>query len=210
MKTIVRITALILVFLLFTGCFTGCGNANTIQPTAAVATTKKQPGTEPQMLKLPYSKAEVLNPFEMKSMINRQLSALIYDSLFRVDSAWKPLPVIAKSYKTDGLKITVSIKTGLKFSDGSALDADDIVYSFTQARTSPAFAEHLSNFQSASRFSDTGVVFTLKSADPYAVNCLDFAVIKYYDKSDSPLGSGRYRLSQSKGEQYLTANKTRL
>jgi len=213
MKSNCRIISMILVLLLCLGCLGGCGNGNVTETTTAeeaVATTEKPPVSEPKVLKLPFSQAESLNPFKVKSMINQELSALIYDSLFRVDSAYKPLPVIAKDYSANGLALTVNIKSGLKFSDNSALNADDIIYSFLQAKTSPAFSAHLSNFLSAYRLSDYSIVFNLKSADPYAVNCLDFAVIKTGDTGASPLGSGRYIVTKSKGTTYLKANTARL
>ena len=212
-KNIYRIISILLILSLCLGCLGGCGSGSTTETTTAgetVATTEKPPASEPKVLKLPFSKAEALNPFRVKSMINQELCALIYDSLFRVDAAYKPIPVIAKDFSANGLALTVNIKSGLKFSDNSALNADDIIDSFSQAKTSPAFSAHLSNILSAYRLSDYIIVFNLRSADPYAVNCLDFAIVKAGNTSASPLGSGRYILTESKGTNYLKANPARL
>lgn len=208
-KNIFRTTALALAFALLTGCFTGCGN-NRPPETTSAGITSAETSAETVLLKLPYSKSEPFNPFEVKSLMGIQLSSLIYDSLFRVDSSYKPVPVIAKSYKQDGLELTVELKTGLRFSDGEPLDADDVAWSFEEAGSSPAFATRLSNIGSVAKVSEYTVVFQLKTPDPYAVNCLDFAVIKYLDSDDSPLGSGRYILTDSKGDKYLNANEARL
>jgi len=208
-KNLFRTAALVLAFVLITGVLSGCGK-NKPGETASTKPENTAQTEETGLLKLPYSKSEPFNPFKVKSLVGIQLSALIYDSLFRTDSSYKPVAVIAKSYMQGGLKLTVEIKTGLTFSDGEALDADDVVYSFEKAHTSPAYAGHLSNIGSAAKSSEYSVVFFLKNQDPYAVNCLDFAVVKYLDSDDSPLGSGRYILTDSKGDKYLKANEARL
>ena len=54
------------------------------------------------------------------------------------------------------------------------------------------------------------IVFTLKEADPYALACLDFAVIKRgSDSSETaiPVGSGRYTAVRGDSSVTLKANK---
>ncbi len=208
-KNIFRITALAVAFLFCAGCFSGCNNSNN-DDTSSAATAVSLSSSEPKKLKLPYSKAEPINPFKATSMVNRQLSALIYDCLFRVDSGFQAFPVIANDYSAEGLTITVNIKPDLAFSDGTALSADDIVYSFKQALQSPAFSSHLSNFGSVQKLSNTTLVFKLKNPDPFAVNCLDFSIIPNNNTDDSPVGSGRYIVNENNSEIILQVNSARL
>jgi len=209
MKSVRRITALLLVLLLCAGILGGCGNGDTDDTTTAV-TGENTDTAQPRVLKLPYAKAEPLNPFKATSLINIQLGPLLYDTLFAVDKNYKAQPVLAADYTADGLTIKVNIKPGITFTDGAALTADDVVYSFKQAQTSAAFSARLTNFSSARKQSETSVAFYLKSLDPYAVNCLGFAVVKNNDNTDVPTGSGRYTFSEKNGRHYLDANPVRL
>lgn len=178
-STFQKITAMLLAVLL-TVSLAGCGS----EPTAET-TSEPQTSGEPQVasiryndLRLPYAKADSLDPYEAKSAMNRQLSTLMYDSLFTVGENFEAKPLLAKEYLTDGLSVTVSVNTGVRFTDGSYMTMSDILYSFDVAKASAAYEARLSNFDSASAAGENVLVFTLESPDPYAVACLDFPIIK--------------------------------
>ena len=89
------------------------------------------------------------------------------------------------------------------------LSASDVVYSFEKAAVSPHYRAQLSNFSGA-KVQNGEIVFTLKEADPYALACLDFAVIKRgSDSSETaiPVGSGRYTAVRGDSSVTLKANK---
>ena len=161
------------------------------------------------MLALPYVKGDSLNPFTAKSLPNQLLSTVLYDSLYAVDGALSPQPLLAESGTVSGTQVRVALRSGLVFSDGSAVSASDVVYSFEKAAASPQYQARLSNFSDA-RVQNGEIVFTLKQGDPYALSCLDFAVIKSgTDSSDTaiPVGSGRYTASRGDSSVTLRANK---
>ncbi|MDD6276398.1 MAG: ABC transporter substrate-binding protein, partial [Clostridia bacterium] len=85
---------------------------------------------------LPYLRSDSLNPYEAEQLINQNLDLLLYDSLFTVDNSFKAIPQIAESYSADEKTITVILKSGVTFTDGSALTASDVVYSFKKAKKS--------------------------------------------------------------------------
>lgn len=62
---------------------------------------------------------------------------LIGGQLFRLNPDFSVEPYLADSYEVsdDGLTYTVKLKPDLKFSDGSPLTADDVVYTFTRSNT---------------------------------------------------------------------------
>jgi len=195
MKGVCRSISIILLFLLITGLFGGCGGDSTAETTTGETTA---PGEQSvRSLRLPYFKAEPLHPYKAASLVNIQLAALLYDGLFTLDTSYNPEPVIASDYTKDTLSVTVNIKSGLLFSDGTPLTAEDVVYSFKQAQASPAYAARLANFASAKKTGAAGVVFALKTPSPYAVNCLTYPVIKDNDTADTPVGSGRYTVDES-------------
>lgn len=155
-------------------------------------------------LTLAYSSLDGLNPFEMKSEINRELSDLLYDPLYKTGSDFSPVAVLAKEGTVDGKTVKVKIKKNVKFSDSSSLSASDVVYSFNKAKESEGYGEQLKNFVSAYAQDTRTVVFKLEKDDIYALSCLSFPVVKSGSASNSKaIGSGRYYLSSEK----LKANK---
>jgi peptide/nickel transport system substrate-binding protein len=79
---------------------------------------------------------------------------------------------LAESYSySDDLKtLTVKIRDGLKWSDGSPLTAEDVAYSYTMTKDTPAFDlkgfwTESGNLESITVVDDTTVAFNLKEAD---------------------------------------------
>ncbi|WP_428774808.1 ABC transporter substrate-binding protein [Vibrio sp.] len=78
---------------------------------------------------------------------------------------------LAKSFQySDDLKtLTVKLRDGLKWSDGSDLTADDVVYSFVLTKDAPAFDQKGiwsgKNLKSVTAKDSTTVVFELNDAD---------------------------------------------
>lgn len=177
------------------------------EETAVSESQKTSGGTE--KLSLPYVKGDSLNPFTAKSLPNQMLSTVLYDSLYSVDATLSPQPLLAATGSVSGTQVRVALKSGLVFSDGSSLSASDVVYSFEKAAASPHYRAQLSNFSGA-KAQGGEIVFTLKTADPYALACLDFAVIKRgSDSSETaiPVGSGRYCAARGDSSVTLKANK---
>jgi len=192
------------------GLLGGCGKPEKPGETTAAPGTTTRRASVSKDLKLPCAKNDTLNPYKAASALNRQIAMLLYDGLFHIDAAFKPVPVAAKGYNLGNLSITVQIKPGLKFTDGTALTSEDVVASFNKAKSSPAYAARLANLKSAAASGNDGVVFTLHKKDPYAVNCLDFAITPSDDKNAVPAGSGRYILEEENGIKILTPNGNRL
>ena len=65
--------------------------------------------------------------------------SLVYAGLTQEDPAGNAIPALASTWKynTAGTEITFTLRSGLKFSDGSALDADAVAKSLNRARTDP-------------------------------------------------------------------------
>lgn len=186
-----------------------------------------QPATAPPVINydksgftLAYLRTDSLNPYEVSSETNRDITGLLFDPLFNVDNEFKPVCVIAESYTyTKSNVISVKIKSGLTFTDGTALTPDDVVYSFVLAKNSNYYSPDLKNISDGSNDGNGNVVFTLKNSNPYEVANLCFPIVKKgSDKVDSgssysstiPIGSGRYYIEENNNTKRLVANKTRL
>ena len=196
--------ALILIFSMILTLFCACKDQgdDSTEPLGVTNISSSKNET----LKLAYSKADMLDPFTASMSANIQILGLIYDGLYKLDKAYEPIPVIAKSAIVSGTALNVTLDSA-SFSDGSPVTADDVAYSFKKAKNSPSHSEKLSNFESASISASNMLVFTLKRPDPYAQACLTFPIVKNGSEGELPVGSGRY-VPQKSGESiYLVVNK---
>ncbi len=158
-------------------------------------------------IRLGYFKEKSLNPYKTTSTLNRNLSTLIYDSLFVIEDDFSALPLIAESFTNEGNKLTVKINDEIYFSDGSIVTTADVAYSFRMAKENEFYSKRLSNFNTAVK-GDESVIFTMQHSDIYAESNLIFPIIKIGSAGDKyPLGSGRYKIKKSGGNLYLKANE---
>lgn len=218
MKNFIRVIASLLAACTVIS-FGGCFDYSYIDDTSDTVPDKLQESEKKMIdeikINLAYNSADSLDPYAAKSDLNRNLSSLIFDSLFAVDNTFKAVAQIADCYVQTEDKITVTIKDSLYFSDSSAVGAEDVLYSFNTAKSSDRYKTALSVFKSAEA-SGKKVDFYFAESCPEGVNLLSFPIIKSGSfkngsKTNISLGSGRYILSESKdGTLYLTCNEKRL
>ncbi len=75
-----------------------------------------------------------------ESFYSTYVLGLVYDSLIIENPLTKKLePALADSWKisSDGLRIEITLKEGLKWSDGKPMTADDIVFSYNSIYLNP-------------------------------------------------------------------------
>lgn len=136
----------------------------------------QSPTANTAAITLPYYENDSKNPYFAASSLNRALASLICEPLYRVDSAYTAHGVLADSMSSDGLTRAVVVKNAV-FSDGSAVTASDVVYSFEKAKASEWYGTRLAGIASAAARGST-VVFTLTAAVPYAENLLTFPIVR--------------------------------
>ena len=90
------------------------------------------------------SEPDYLDPALNSSVDGACLAANSFSGLYTYDASGKPVPACAESYtmSDDGLVYTVTLKQGLKWSDGSDLTADDFVYSWKRAASEQTAADY--------------------------------------------------------------------
>ncbi len=203
------ISFLICILLLFTFC--SCNN--TAEEEEDVSFSFAQDNNTSN-LTLAYTKSDSLNPYEAKSQINSRLTTLVFDGLYKLDSSYEPHPCIAKSYSFNGLSVSVTLDN-VFFSDGTRVQPSDVEYSFYAAKDSDYYASRLDNFLELYVSGDNIIMITMEKADPYAVSCLDFPIVKNKPVKDDdeeeelPVGSGRYKYVRDGENLYLIVNTNR-
>ncbi len=143
---------------------------------------------------LAYSRTDSLNPYRCTSSLNAAVSSLIFDKLMVLDENYEVVPVVARSVSQEGRDITVVVRDGLVFSDGTPLTARDVEYSFYVAKRSKSkYASQLKNFKSVV-VDGNHLVFTIGEEDPFAYMLLDIPIIKIESDAGGsmPIGSGKY------------------
>ena len=151
---------------------------------------------------------DTFDPFLTESRVNLDLASLVYEGLTRVDNTMTAQPALAAAVQADGQTVTATLRENARFSDGSAVTANDVAKSFALAKRSRHFSVLLQNVRSAAAAADgKTVTFTLGSPDIGYAACLSFPVIKAGTSTakagTAPIGSGRYRFD---GTARLTAN----
>ena len=102
------------------------------------------------------------------------LHAAVYESLVYYNSDFKVEPVLATSWQMmTPTQWRFNLRQGVKFSDGSAMTADDVVFSITRslAKTSN-FAIYAQGIDRAVKINDNTVDIILKGANPVLLNQL--------------------------------------
>lgn len=201
------VSCICLLALLLCGC----------QPAQRNEGGKKQPkadnSEESRFFTMMYCSTDSFNPYKSKSRVNQLINLLLYDPLVKLDSKFSPVNVIAESVELKEKTCTVRLKD-VKFSDGSAVKAEDVVFSLRTAKASQTkYAQQLAQVTSASAQDDSTVRISLAKRDPYFASLLDFPVIKSNsdtasdkdNKEIQPVGCGRYTLNLA--EKTLTANE---
>ena len=197
-------------------CMLLCGCSDLPQTsTPAPDTPTAPPVTAAQPLSRPvlaYNYEDTLNPYAAATAVNAQLTGLLHDSLARLDARFVPqLSMAASADLADPTHLVVSLRSGLVFSDGSAVSLEDVVTSFNEAKKSARYRALLTNVASAKvDRKQLTVTFTLAAADPHALACLTFPVVRgstlTKEKGRAPVGSGTYALRTADGAAQLVAN----
>ena len=192
-----KLLSLCLAVLLCAGACTGCTQAQQLLPSDAEQQTSDE-GTSDTIseLRVPFDASDSLDPYLATTTLSLQVGTLLYDSLVRLDPAFEPQPCIAETLEYSQNTCTVRLRSGLRFTDGTALTAQDVVRSAELARSSTAYGYLMSTVETVEATDERTVVFTLTAPDVRFGALLTFPIIKRLEDGTA-IGSGRYRRSET-------------
>src|SRR5689334_8226639 len=94
---------------------------------------------------IPQADLTVLDPMWTTAYVTRNHGFMVFDTLFGLDSQYKPSPQMLAGFKTeeDGKLWTLGLRSGLRFHDGEPVRAQDCVASIQRWSKRDAFGAAL-------------------------------------------------------------------
>ena len=134
----------------------------------------------PDVLRLAYQEEYGLNPFTTVSLNNRTILSLLYEPLFLVTGEFEVEQVLASDLQIsdDGLTTTVTLRPGVKFHNGDALTAADVIYSYELANDSDYYGNRFIHITSVTAENARTVVFTTRTSYENLAILLDFPIVR--------------------------------
>jgi len=159
---------------------------------------------------LAMSRIKSLNPLSSTDSDTYYITQLIYSSLFKLDRDLNIEKDLVSSYDAGSGSVSITLKSGVKFSDGSSLTAGDVSYTVDKIKSigkkSPYYA-YASKISSVSVNGSHDLTIHFKDSNDAALDNLVFPIVSSSDYSGSsdykPMGSGQYEYASYKSNSYL-------
>lgn len=156
-----------LVALVCAGLLAACGKSTAPEPGAETAAQAAHNGA---LTIAPETDFPSLDPLRITNLAERQVALAIMDPLFDLDAKGELTPVLAQSYEVsnEGKTYRIKLRPGIKFQDGTPLDAEAVVFNIERVRD-PANACRclplLDNIAAVRAVDATTVEFDMHSPD---------------------------------------------
>lgn len=156
-------------------------------------------------ISLPFTSADVLDPYASQSSLNRDVLTAVFEGLFEATVDGKGKKVLALSGEANGKTVTVKLQKGVKFSDGTELIGKDVKSSYEKAKNSSRYSSQLKNVADITVVDNYTLKFSLFNESAFALNVLTFPIVS--GKAGEYVGTGKYKISYLDTEAYLEVNK---
>jgi ABC-type transport system substrate-binding protein len=145
--------------------------AAAVLPRFAIA----QPAASRVLKMVPQANLTSLDPIWTTANITRNHGYMVYDTLYGMDETFRPQPQMAEGAVTedDGRRVTITLRSGLRFHDGEAVRAADCVASLARWMKRSPIGQKLEEFVDALEADgDRRIVFRLKRPFPLLLSAL--------------------------------------
>ena len=172
------------------------------------AENEPQKNTELYAFALPYSSNETLDGVTCSDGLQQVVGKLLYESLYELDAAFEPQPLLAAGYHYDAesFTYTIEIRGDVCFSDGSPLTARDVVETLNRAMQSTRYSSRLNCVERISGSGNTVIIRLLEPNGGF-IRLLDIPMVKSGTETQKvPLGTGPYAIARDDSGNYLAPN----
>lgn len=215
-----RFIALIMVLLLL---LCGCRETETKQSAVETGGAPSNAVYNPERkneLSIYAIRPDTLNPLTTAYAANRDMLAFVFEPLVSCDSSYNLKMNLADGFRITegGKKLTITLKNGITWHDGSAFTASDVKYTvdyILQSAEKSCYFQNLSNVINHGSVGSYEYSFELNAPDAGFVYLLDFPIIKngsvkvkpepedgekkknMLESDFDPIGTGMYVLQQT-------------
>ncbi len=134
-----------------------------------------QPAQARVLKMVPQANLTSLDPIWTTANITRNHGYMVYDTLYGMDETFRPQPQMAEGHVVEegGRRVTVTLRSGLRFHDGEAVRAVDCVASLQRWMKRSPIGQKLETFVDALEADgDRRIVFRLKQPFPLLLSAL--------------------------------------
>lgn len=198
-----RIAALLLLLTLLGAVLSGCGDgspATSAEGTQSNGSTGEIVQGGEITVGIAQDLDDSLDPHLAVAAGTKEVMFNVFEGLVKPTSDGSLIPAVAESYKVsdDGTQYTFTIRKGIKFHNGEAVTADDVVYSIERCADASGGAPLVAAFsviQSVEAVDDHTVVITIDHPDNEFLYYLTVAIIPkdYPDEATGPVGTGPFQ-----------------
>lgn len=150
---------------------------------------------------------DTFNPLTTQSQTVREAMEIVYEPLFELDAEMRIVPVLAESYSVspDGRVISINLRQGIKWQDGSDFTAYDAAYTIKSIRGGQTtYTDVLENVADHRITDDYSIEITLRSSVPNFAALLTFPIVKYQTPMTispvyTPVGTGAFKFDGKLG-----------
>ncbi len=156
---------------------------------------------------------DTFNPLWTASQTVKDVCGFIYEPLFGIDSTMRTMGVLAQDYTigADGASLTIYLKQGVLWHDGTEFNADDVIYTVNTIKEGntryTALMEPVTGIWKNDNYT---VCVSFSRSVPDSVSLFIFPIVKNHSlysagQDFQPVGTGPFRYVYSGGITYLEA-----
>ena len=171
-----------------------------------------QTSTEEEMIKeitLGIASFDTINPILSQNKHVQEISRIIYEPLFELDSEYKLQKCLAKDWaKTSNTTYLIKIRNDVKWSDGTQFTVDDVLFTIDILKQIPSiYGNNVQYIIGAEKVDDDTLQITIDHEIAFFEYNLVFPIMSraYFEgqdfstteKNNAPIGTGKYKIVQN-------------
>lgn len=183
---------------------------------------KQSTTTEEEMIKeitLGIAAFDTINPILSQNKQVQEISRIIYEPLFELDSEYKLQKCLVKDWaKTSATTYLIKIKNDIKWSDGNQFSVEDVLFTIDVLKQIPSiYGNNVQYIVGVEKIDDDTLQITIDHEIAFFEYNLIFPIVSktYFEgqdfstteKNNKPVGTGKYKIVENDDKIVLNKNE---